>query len=58
MPSVGDLPNLGIESESPAFQADSFTIWATREVPGADILDSGIMGLKDANNLMKQNDKL
>ena len=28
-----DLPDLGIEPGSPALQADSFTIWATREVP-------------------------
>ena len=30
-PSPGDLPHSGIEPESPALQADSFTIWATRE---------------------------
>ena len=34
-----------------------FTDWTTREAPGADILGSGLMGLKDANDLMKQNDK-
>ena len=30
-PSLGDLPYPGIEPWSPALQADSFTIWATRE---------------------------
>ena len=29
----GDLPNPGIEPESPALQADSFTILAIREAP-------------------------
>ena len=29
--SPGDLPNPGVESGSPALQADFFTIWATRE---------------------------
>jgi len=32
-PSPGDLPNLGIESRSPALQADAFSVWATRETP-------------------------
>ena len=30
-PSPGDLPNPGIEPRSPALQADTFTVWATRE---------------------------
>ena len=30
-PSPGDLPNSGIEPESPTSQADAFTVWATRE---------------------------
>ena len=30
-PSPGDLPDPGIEPRSAALQADSFTIWATRE---------------------------
>ena len=32
-PSPGDLPDPGVESGSPALQADDFTIWATREAP-------------------------
>ena len=31
--SPGDLPDPGIESRSPALQADSFTVWATGEAP-------------------------
>ena len=31
-PSPGDLPNSGIEPESPTSQADAFTVWATREI--------------------------
>ena len=31
-PSSGDLPNPGIKPRSLALQADSFTIWATKEV--------------------------
>ena len=30
-PSPGDLPDPGIESRSPALQADAFTVWTTRE---------------------------
>ena len=30
--SPGDLPNPGIKPMSPELQADSLTIWATREV--------------------------
>ena len=30
-PSPGDLPNPGIETKSPALQANAFTIWVTRE---------------------------
>ena len=33
VPSPGDLPNPEIEPGSPALQADSFTVWATREAP-------------------------
>ena len=33
IPSPGDLPDLGIQPESPALQADSVTSWATREAP-------------------------
>ena len=32
-PSPWDLPNPGIEPKSPAWQADFFIIWATREAP-------------------------
>ena len=32
-PSPMDLPDPGIEPGSPALQADSFTVWVTREVP-------------------------
>ena len=32
-PSPGHLPNPGIKPRSPTLQADTFTIWATREVP-------------------------
>ena len=35
-PSSGDLPDPGVESGSPALQADDFTIWATREAPWCD----------------------
>ena len=35
-PSPGDLRNPGIESRSPTLQADTFTIWDTREVPRID----------------------
>ena len=31
-PSLGDLPNPGIEPGSPALQADSFIIWATKRL--------------------------
>ena len=31
LPSPGELPDPGIKPKSPALQADSFTIWATRE---------------------------
>ena len=31
-PSLGEIPNPGIEAGSPALQADSLPIWATREV--------------------------
>ena len=31
IPPPGDLPNPGMEPRSPALQADSFTVWATRE---------------------------
>ena len=34
-PPPGDLPDPGIEPRTPALQADSFTIWATREAHGA-----------------------
>ena len=33
LPSAGDLPDPEIEPWSPALQADTFTVWATREVP-------------------------
>ena len=32
-PSPGDLPDPGIESGSPALEAESFNLWATREAP-------------------------
>ena len=31
-PSPGEIPNPGIEPRFPALQADTFTLWATREV--------------------------
>ena len=31
LPSPGDLPDPGIEPRSPALQADTFTVWGTRE---------------------------
>ena len=31
-PSPGNLPKLGIEPRSPALEADTFTVWATRVV--------------------------
>ena len=34
IPFPGDLPDPGIEPRSPALQADSFTVWATREAQG------------------------
>ena len=34
-PSPGDLPDPGIEPRSPALQADSLPIWATREAQAA-----------------------
>ena len=33
-PSPGDLSNPGIEPRSPALQADTFTVWATRKPKG------------------------
>jgi len=35
-PSPGDLPNPGIEPTSPALQAESLTVWATREAQQQD----------------------
>ena len=32
-PPLGDLHHSGIEPRSPTLQADTFTIWATREAP-------------------------
>ena len=32
-PSPQDLPDPGIKPRSPAFWADAFTVWATREAP-------------------------
>ena len=32
-PSPGDLPGPGVEPWSPAWQADSFIVWATKEAP-------------------------
>ena len=31
-PSLGDLRNSRVEPRSPTLQADSFTVWATREI--------------------------
>ena len=35
-PSLGDLPNPGIEPRSPTLQADFLTSWATREAPNGN----------------------
>ena len=49
-PSLGGLPNPGIEPGSPAMQADDFTIWATWNIYTSMVVDdSGWMEDKDEN---------